>query len=185
MLSSKSFFQRFLKEKKMVGAISPSSIFLTNKMLENIDFEKTKVLVEIGPGTGVFTKKVLSRMQPNSVFLVFELNTDFFQELQTKIVDKRVIFINDSAEKLQAYLDQFNISKVDAIISSLPLSNFYQRLTLKLLRTFQSCLSDTGKYIQFQYSLKQKQELKHVFSKVKITFTLWNIPPAFVYTCSK
>ena len=97
MLSSKSFFQRFLKEKKMVGAISPSSIFLTNKMLENIDFEKTKVLVEIGPGTGVFTKKVLSRMQPNSVFLVFELNTDFFQELQTKIVDKRVIFINDSA----------------------------------------------------------------------------------------
>jgi phosphatidylethanolamine/phosphatidyl-N-methylethanolamine N-methyltransferase len=185
MLSSKYFFQRFWKEKKMVGAISPSSNFLTNKMLENINFEKTRVLVEIGPGTGVFTKKVLSRMQPDSVFLVFELNTDFFQELQTKIVDKRVVFINDSAEKLQEYLDQFNISKVDAIISSLPLSNFYQRLTLKLLRTFQSCLSDTGKYIQFQYSLKQRKELKHVFSKVKITFTLWNIPPAFVYTCSK
>ena len=185
MLSSKYFFQRFWKEKKMVGAISPSSNFLTNKMLENINFEKTRVLVEIGPGTGVFTKKVLSRMQPDSVFLVFELNTDFFQELQTKIVDKRVVFINDSAEKLQEYLDQFNISKVDAIISSLPLSNFYQRLTLKLLRTFQSCLSDTGKYIQFQYSLKQRKELKHVFSNVKITFTLWNIPPAFVYTCSK
>ena len=185
MLSSKYFFQRFWKEKKMVGAISPSSTFLTNKMLENINFEKTRVLVEIGPGTGVFTKKVLSRMQPDSVFLVFELNTDFFQELQTKIVDKRVVFINDSAEKLQEYLDQFNISKVDAIISSLPLSNFYQRLTLKLLRTFQSCLSDTGKYIQFQYSLKQRKELKHVFSKVKITFTLWNIPTAFVYTCSK
>jgi phosphatidylethanolamine/phosphatidyl-N-methylethanolamine N-methyltransferase len=185
MLPSKSFFQRFWKEKKMVGAISPSSTFLTNKMLENIDFKKTKVIVEIGPGTGVFTEKILSRMQADSVFLVFELNTDFFQELQTKIVDKRVVFINDSAEKLQAYLDQFNISKVDVIISSLPLSNFYQRLTLKLLRTFQSCLSDTGKYIQFQYSLKQRKELSHVFAKVKITFTLWNIPPAFVYTCTK
>ncbi len=185
MLPNKSFFQRFWKEKKMVGAISPSSTFLTNKMLENIAFDKTKVLVEIGPGTGVFTKKVLSRMQADSVFLVFELNTDFHQELQTKIVDKRVVFINDSAEKLQDYLDQFNIHKVDVIISSLPLSNFYKRFTLKLLRTFQSCLSDSGKYIQFQYSLKQKKELTHVFSKVNITFTLWNIPPAFVYTCSK
>ena len=185
MLPSKSFFQRFWKEKKMVGAISPSSTFLTNKMLENIDFEKSKVLVEIGPGTGVFTKKVLSRMQADGVFLVFELNSDFFQELQTKIVDKRVVYINDSAEKLQDYLDQFNIQKVDVIISSLPLSNFYQRLTLKLLRTFQSCLSDTGKFIQFQYSLKQRKELSHVFSKVKISFTLWNIPPAFVYTCTK
>lgn len=185
MLPTKSFFQRFWKEKKMVGAISPSSTFLTNKMLENIDFDKVNVLVEIGPGTGVFTKKVLSRMLPDSVFLVFELNTDFHQELQSKIVDKRVVFINDSAEKLQDYLDQFSIQKVDVIISSLPLSNFYQRLTLKLLRTFQSCLSDTGKFIQFQYSLKQRKELIHVFSKVKISFTLWNIPPAFVYTCSK
>lgn len=185
MFPNKTFFQRFWKSKKMVGAISPSSSFLTNKMLENIAFDTTKVLVEIGPGTGVFTKKVLSKMHADSIFLVFELNTDFFQELQTSIVDKRVVFINDSAEKLQEYLDRLNISKVDVIISSLPLSNFYQRLTLKLLHIFRTCLSDTGKFIQFQYSLKQRKELKHVFSKVEITFTLWNIPPAFVYTCSK
>ena len=185
MLSSKYFFQRFWKEKKMVGAISPSSNFLTNKMLENINFEKTRVLVEIGPGTGVFTKKVLSRMQPDSVFLVFELNTDFFQELQTKIVDKRVVFINDSAEKLEDYLVKFNIPKVDVIISSLPLSNFYQRFTLKILRTFKDCLNESGKFIPFQYSLKQKKELNHVFSNVNISFTLLNIPPAFIYTCNK
>ena len=71
MLPKKSFFQRFWREKKMVGAISPSSSFLTNKMLENIDFDSAKVFIEIGPGTGVFTKKMLSRMNPESVFLVF------------------------------------------------------------------------------------------------------------------
>jgi phosphatidylethanolamine/phosphatidyl-N-methylethanolamine N-methyltransferase len=185
MLPKKSFFQRFLKEKKMVGAISPSSSFLTNKMLENIDFHSAKVFIEIGPGTGVFTKKMLSRMNPESLFLVFELNTEFHQELQTNIVDERVVLINDSAEKLEDYLVQYNIPKVDVIISSLPLSNFYQRFTLKILRTFKDCLNESGKFIQFQYSLKQKKELNHVFSNVDISFTLLNIPPAFVYTCSK
>lgn len=185
MLPSASFFQRFWKEKKMVGAISPSSPFLTNKMLENIDFEKAKVFVEIGPGTGVFTKKVISRIKSDCIFLVFELNPEFYHELQSTIKDSRVVFIHASAEKLEDYLKQYNLSKVDVIISSLPLSNFYTRFTLKLLRTFHACLSDTGKFIQFQYSLKQKKELMHVFSKVKVSFTLLNIPPAFVYTCSK
>ena len=185
MLPKKTFFQRFWREKKMVGAISPSSSFLTNKMLENIDFHSAKVFIEIGPGTGVFTKKMLSRMNPESVFLVFELNQEFHQELQTKIADKRVVFINDSAEKLEDYLVQFNIPKVDVIISSLPLSNFYQRFTLKILRTFKDCLNESGKFIQFQYSLKQKKELNHVFSNVNISFTLLNIPPAFIYTCNK
>jgi phospholipid N-methyltransferase len=185
MLPNKSFFLRFLREKKMIGAISPSSSFLTNKMLENIDFDSAKVFIEIGPGTGVFTKKIVSRMHAESVFLVFELNNEFHQELQTNIVDKRVVLINDSAEKLQDYLDQFNIPNVDVIISSLPLSNFYQRFTLKILRIFKSCLNESGKFIQFQYSLKQKRELNHVFSNVNVSFTLLNIPPAFIYTCNK
>jgi len=169
----------------MVGAISPSSSFLRKKMLENIDFEKAKIIVEIGPGTGVFTERILAQMQSDSTFLIFELNPEFYQLLQAKFKDNRIILINDSAEKLEEYLLSNQLSKVDIILSSLPLSNFYQRLTLKLLRTFQKCLTDSGSFIQFQYTLKQKKELKHVFSKVKISFTPWNIPPAFVYTCSK
>jgi phospholipid N-methyltransferase len=92
---------------------------------------------------------------------------------------------HNKGKKLEDYLVQFNIPKVDVIISSLPLSNFYQRFTLKILRTFKDCLNESGKFIQFQYSLKQKKELNHVFSNVNISFTLFNIPPAFIYTCNK
>ena len=169
----------------MVGAISPSSPFLTEKMLEDIDFTRDKTLVEIGPGTGVFTKRILEKMSSDCKLLVFELNTEFYKVLISKFNDERITFINDSAEKLEYYLAQFQLHKVDVIISSLPLSNFPQRITLKLLRTFQRNLKEAGKFIQFQYSLKQKKELEHVFSNVSITFTALNIPPAFVYTCGR
>ena len=185
MSSKKSFIQQFWREKKMVGAISPSSPFLAEKMLENIHFTSSKVLVEIGPGTGIFTKRILEKMSREAILLVFELNTNFYSKLLQEIKDRRVIFIHDSAEKLEFYLSKYSLSNVDAIISSLPLSNIPQRVTLKLLRTFQRSLTITGKFIQFQYSLKQKKELEHVFSAVSISFTPLNIPPAFVYTCSR
>ena len=169
----------------MIGAISPSSPFLTEKMLENINFQTVRLLIEIGPGTGVFTKKILEQMSTDSTLLVFELNTNFFEKLKNEIQDTRVIFINDSAEKIDYYISEYQLSKADVIISSLPLSNFPQRITLKLLRSFQRSLNDHGKFIQFQYSLKQKRELEHVFPNVSISFTALNIPPAFVYTCNK
>ena len=169
----------------MVGAISPSSPFLTEKMLEDIDFDKDKTLVEIGPGTGVFTKRLLEKMNLDCRLFVFELNTSFYTELISQIKDQRVIIINDSAEKLEYYLTKHQLQKVDVIISSLPLSNFPQRITIKLLRTFQRNLREAGKFIQFQYSLKQKKEIEHVFSNVTISFTALNIPPAFIYSCDK
>ena len=54
----KSFLKSFWAEKKMVGSMTPSSRFLMDKMLKNIDFKKSKLIVELGPGTGVFTEKI-------------------------------------------------------------------------------------------------------------------------------
>ena len=45
--------------------------------------------------------------------------------------------------------------------------------------------NSNGKYIQFQYTLQSQKMLEKVFSTVKIKSCLLNIPPAFVYTCSK
>lgn len=184
-MSKKRFISQFFSEKKQIGAISPSSRFLADKMLENITFSKANVIVELGPGTGVFTQKILEQMEPNATLLVFELNNDFFKQLSSSIKDQRVILIHDSAEKLNHYLLKHNISEVDYVVSSLPLSNFPLRFILRLLRAMQGTLSQEGKFIQFQYSLQSKKTIEHVFKSVSISFTPLNIPPAFVYTCSR
>lgn len=185
MPDKKSFLKQFWKEKKMVGAMAPSSRFLAKKMLENIDFSQAKVLVELGPGTGVFTDKILEKMAPDAVLLVFELHDAFCIQLQNRISDKRVHIIHDSAEKIEEYLVKHELGKADVVISSLPLANFPQELRNSILQASHKSLTEVGKYIQFQYSLQSKKHIKKVFNEVSIDFTPLNFPPAFVYTCNK
>ncbi|MBI3239296.1 MAG: methyltransferase domain-containing protein [Flavobacteriia bacterium] len=185
MSGRKSFLRNFWKEKKMVGAMSPSSPFLAKKMLKSIDFKAVRVIVELGPGTGVFTRKMLEQLHPEGVLLVFELNDNFMQLLRKEFTDPRVHLIHDSAEKIGEYLAKFGYSKADVVLSSLPLANFPVELKNRILQESYNVMTDNSLYVQFQYSLNAKKAIKSMFREVGITFTPANFPPAFVYTCKK
>lgn len=186
MSKKRYFLKEFFKEKKTVGAVSPSSKHLGKKMLENIDFNKCKVIVELGPGTGVFTRMMISKLPKDAVLFVFELHDAFYNNLKKEFAnDERVIIINDSAENIGKYLQENKLSEVDVVLSSLPLTNFNKKLVMEILRQSHQYLKQSGLYIQFQYSLNAQKALKRVFKQVSISFTPRNIPPAFVYTCIK
>lgn len=184
-MSRKSFLRQFWKEKKMVGSMVPSSRFLAKKMLSPIDFGSSKVIVELGPGSGVFTRRLAEEMLPDAHLLVFELNTDFYEQLNQEFTDERVHIIHDSAENIGKHLEQLGLKEADAVVSSLPLANFPDWLKIKILSESHRVLRQNGLYIQFQYSLNAKKAIKSFFGKIDITFTPANFPPAFVYTCHK
>jgi len=165
--------------------MSPSSKYLTAKMLKTVDFKKVKLIVELGPGTGVFTKEILSQMPADAKLLVFELNDNFFNLLQRDIQDERMILVHDSAEKISEYIKKEGFLFADYVISSLPLANFPKKLTETILKESYDSLKNQGKYIQFQYSLLSKKNLEAQFQAIHISFTPINFPPAFVYTCIK
>lgn len=185
MVSSSSFLKQFWKDKQMVGALAPSSRSLGAKMLRDLDFENARVVVELGPGTGVFTGLILEKMHPDATLLVFELNDLFYDQLKNKFDDPRVHIIHDTAEKIEEYLGHYNLEKADLVISSLPLTMFPTDLRVSILQASNRSLTEYGKYVQFQYSLLAKKQIKHVFHDVKIGFTVKNFPPAFIYTCKK
>lgn len=185
MSEKKNFRKQFWKEKKMVGSMTPSSRFLTRKMLENVDFRTSKVIIELGPGTGVFTHEIIAKMGKDTVLLVFEVNDLFHSILNKNINDSRVHLIHDSAEKIDEYLQKYGLEKADVVVSSLPLAVFPSTLRNNILSAAERALVSNGKYIQFQYSLQAKPLLKKLYKDVSISFTPLNFPPAFVYTCNK
>ena len=185
MARKRSFIKQFWEDKQMIGSVRPSSRFLAKKMLKHIDFNTDKIIVELGPGTGVFTEKIIEKMGEDSKLLVFELNKTFIRNLRKTIKDDRVILINDSAEKIEEYLIKHSLYKADVIISSLPLSNFPQELKETIVQNSHKALKTFGKYIQFQYSRSNKEFVKSVFDKVTIGYTVLNFPPAFVFNCEK
>lgn len=175
------FIKGFLKNWKEVGSVIPSSRFLADKMLEPIDFEKAKVIVELGPGLGCITYKILEMMREDAKLIIFEINSDFCRELNNS-KDSRLTVFNVSALDMAYHLKEI---KADYVISGIPLTTLTDESSWLLLKAVKNILSEGGVYIQFQYSLSAYKKLKSLFSKVVLKFTLFNAPPAFVYQCVK
>ena len=60
------FFRNFFRHPRMLGSIIPSSRFLIKQLLEPIDWDKARVIVEYGPGGGGSTAEILRRMRPDA-----------------------------------------------------------------------------------------------------------------------
>tara|TARA_B100000767_G_scaffold272405_1_gene299988 strand:+ start:458 stop:1015 length:558 start_codon:yes stop_codon:yes gene_type:complete len=184
-LKTSSFLKEFLNKNNQVGAIAPSSKYLTKKMMGNLALSEANVVIELGPGTGVFTKKLLELIGPKTKLLVIEINTSFYNTLKQQLNDPRLTLINGSATDISLYLKQQKLAEADVIISSLPLAVLPSFLRNRIVLSASDALSKKGKYVQFQYTLQSQKMLEKVFSTVKIKSCLLNIPPAFVYTCTK
>jgi phospholipid N-methyltransferase len=163
-LSKKTFISEVLKTGGTIGALSPSSSFLAHKMLGPIHFETAKCIIEFGPGTGIFTHKLLEKMTQDCRLFVFEINPAFFEELKT-INDKRIIVINDSAENCMTHLKHHHQENADYIVSSLPFAMIPAQVVDAILENAYHVLSEKGKFIQFQYSLNALSKLKTIFNK--------------------
>ena len=177
-----SYFKEFLKDKS-VGAISSSSKAMGNRMYGSLNLKNAKAVVEFGAGDGVFTTEILKLIGYDTKFFVFETNEVFYNILKEKINDRRVILINDSAEKIIEYLSKYKFDYADYIISALPLSLIPVEIKNSIIQNAVNSLKNDGQYVQFQYTPYDYRRLKRYFKKVKLTFTLTNFPPAFLYRC--
>lgn len=175
------FLKTFIKERKQVGALAPSSRYLVKKMCDKIDFENAKNIVELGPGTGVFTEELLARSNDDCKIFVIELNEEFHAFLAHKFKDKRIVLLRESADNIDQILADHNVKKADAILSSLPLAVIPDQIKKRIIIKSYDVLKKGGVYVQYQYSLNAKKLLELKFGKVQLSFVAANIPPAFVY----
>ena len=185
MKDSLLLLSNFIKNPKEVGAVMPSSKFLTREIIRNINFKTSKNIVELGPGLGTFTKAILGKAKPSTKLFCFEVNKKFCSYLAERIVDKRLIVINAGAEKLSRNLKRLSIKEVDCIVSGLPFLNFSNEKIIEIFGEVKNSLSDNGRFILFQYTNGVSELLKSRFNKVERRFVPLNVPPAFVYICEK
>lgn len=175
------FIREYVKDPRRVGAVAPSSRYLALKMIENINFEDSEAIVEYGPGTGVFTEKIVKNLNESTLFFIVETNNEFYVKLKDKYSNmKNVIVINDSAENIKSHLFKHNISKVDYIISGLPFTSLPQKVSNNILNITKDILSTSGQFITFQYSLMKKSMFLRYFTNLDFKKVYLNFPPAYV-----
>ena len=175
------FIKTFFKERKQVGALAPSSKFLVKKMCDKIDFDNAKNIVELGPGTGVFTEELLKRAPKDCRIFVIELNEEFYDFLKERFDDSRMVLLRESADNLDEILAKYDVNEVDAVLSSLPLAVIPDQIKKRIVIQSHDVLRQGGVFVQYQYSLNAKRLLEMKFNNLKLGFVAVNIPPAFVY----
>ncbi|HSG49608.1 MAG TPA: methyltransferase domain-containing protein [Longimicrobiales bacterium] len=152
--------------------------------MKGIDFARARVVVELGVGTGCVTRRILRRMRPDARLISLEINPEFVEE-GLKIGDPRLTVRHACATALPQILEEEGVDAVDAVVSSLPLSIMDHAVVDQILDVARDCLAPGGKFLQYQYSLSQRHRMSTRYSDVAVDFTLLNIPPAFIYDCSK
>lgn len=175
------FIYKFIQSPRRIGSITPSSRFLTQAMLKKIQWDKVKHVVELGAGTGVFTRQLAQRLSPQATAIIFEQDDQLRDFISNQF--PAYTFMKH-AQTLRSTLDNLQIDKVDTIISGLPFTNFPLDLTHFILDQIMESLTSDGLFITFQYSLQLKKELRKRFQYVNIQFVPLNLPPTFVYICS-
>ena len=178
------FTRNFFKSPAMLGSVVPSSSFLVNDMMSQVDWNRARVLVEYGPGVGTFTREILKRMRPDGVVIAIELNTDFVEYLRREIADPRLRVVQGSAARVRAILAEQGLDAADYIISGLPYKNMADTLRRQILDESRRALRPDGSMVLFQYTRTLQPYLESSFSSVKRNFQPLNIFPAMIFHCT-
>ncbi len=179
------FARNFLKHPNMVGWVLPSSRFLVNQVLKQINWERARVIVEYGPGVGAFTTRVLERMHPDARLIALEINPDFFEFLRDSVRDPRFHLVNESATEIDAVLARLGYEQAEYIISGIPFRTIPDGIRDTIVRKTHSVLHPNGAFLVYQFSSAVRPYLERVFSSVSREFELLNILPARLFYCAR
>ncbi len=184
--------QTFVRRPWRTGTVVPSSRELAELMTEEMGLAAADTVVELGAGTGVFTRLIAQRVKADALVISFEIDEALARELQPRV--PRVRVVNDSAEHLADHLVAAGRPAADAILSGLPWANFSRDLQERLLRAVVAGLRPGGRFATFAYVPAAhfprgrcfRSLLDSSFARVETSrIVFWNFPPAFVYRCEK
>ncbi len=140
---------RFLRNPRTVGAVSASSKALARRMVEGIPSDRPVNVVELGPGTGSFTRAIVERLAPGSRFLAVELEPQFVDRLRPRWPS--VEFALASAVELESLVTSRHLQPVDHIVSGLPFASLRGEDSTKIMDGILHVLRPGGTFTTFQY----------------------------------
>jgi phospholipid N-methyltransferase len=179
------FARNFLKYPAMVGWLIPSSRFLVNEVLKQVNWANARVIVEYGPGLGSFTTRMLQRMRLDAKLIVFEINPEFVRYLRSSITDPRLEIVEESAEEVESVLARLGFKEADYVISGIPFSTLPHALRDSIVRKTHAVLRPKGQFLVYQVSGAVLPYLEHVFGTVYRDFALLNLIPARLFYCAR
>lgn len=180
-----SFLMAWATAPLKVASITPSSSSLATLMTQEVGPETGPVL-ELGAGTGPFTRAMLARGVHESDMTLIEFNSDFAHLLRCRFPKSRVLEM-DAADL--RYRPIYDGPIAGAAVSGLPFLAIPPRQTLAILEGIFANLRPEGAMYLFTYGFRcpiDQPLLDRLDLEVtRIGHTFRNLPPAAVYRITR
>jgi len=183
------FLQAFLKNPLKVGAITPSSPELAQKMVEEIFPNKKNIVLELGVGTGAITKFLQEVVPDKESYLGIEIDKTLVRSLKKNYANLR--FVCGNARDVFALHQKSKLGKVGYIICCLPFvslpNEVGEEIFAEIDRFMQTgCIFRTFQYAHgffFPSAIKLREYMETRYGKAeKSPLVMKNVPPAYTLT---
>ncbi len=197
-----TFVKQSILQTRQTGAVWPSGRRLARTMTSPLlDSEGPRRILEVGPGTGVFTREICKQLRPDDTYDIVEINPTFCRHVEQKVLPRHL----DPKDLQQVRIHCDSLENVvlepgyDHIFCGLPFNNFEPWLVRSLFRKMMSLMAEEGTLSFFEYigvrmmraplvgrsGRKRSTDIERINKSLRRRFhgrreaVLCNIPPAY------
>ncbi len=179
------FWRSWTSAPLRVAAITPSGSALAELITSEISPDCGPIL-ELGPGTGVFTRALLARGIRAEDLTLVENGAEFIDLLRNRFPAVRVLWLDAAQLRRHALFDD---AAVGAVVSGIPLLSMPPRRVLAILTEAFRLLRADGAFYQFTYGFKCPIS-QLLLDRLGLSATCQghvylNMPPATVYRITR
>ncbi len=179
MQSLAVFLQSVYRDPARAGSIAPSSSALSKRMASLVPDASSHVL-EIGAGTGSFTRALLDRGIPPDHLWAVEIDPSLAGYLKQQFPQVHVV--RGNAIDLPKLIPSSVHGHIGTVVSGLPMRNLTREERRRTVAAIVQMLRPGGELLQFTYGLRSPIETKGFHLKPEQAGRVWsNLPPAAVW----
>jgi phospholipid N-methyltransferase len=201
------FFREYLRNFHSTGAVLPSGRFLAASLSrfvgDGVHIPGSRKILEVGPGTGAVTRRIIADMRATDSLDLVELNGTFVEQLNRRFeIEPAFQAVANRARVLHCPIEELpHGESYDVIVSGLPLNNFSASVVEQILGALVGLLSPGGTLSFFEYiavrraralvsSRAERERLRGVGRAMRAVLdpheirrdAIWlNVPPAWVH----
>jgi len=173
--SIRLFLSELAKRPRQMGTVWPSSPALAEAMARWLPEHKDQLMLELGPGTGIVTEKLIAAGLPEERLVAVEKSERMAGFLRERF-PKAQIIAGDALE-----LDQVLTGlKFGAVFSSLPLKVFTPEQVERISAGIHGVLHPGAHWVQYSYQIINGHAPAKSFHAVDSEIVWQNLPPAKV-----
>ncbi len=153
MAESALFFREYLRNFHYTGAVLPSGRFLAAALTRFVSQPQPRRILEVGPGTGAVTRRIVGGMGADDQLDLVELNGTFVRQLERRFQTEPAFrVVADRARIHHCPIEELpGGESYDVIVSGLPLNNFSAADVERILAVLTDRLAPDGMLSFFEY----------------------------------